>query len=175
MKFKTHSRTRWDRRSFWVFQGSQLLSDLASVLQFPPNSYRTNLLVVDIWWPKLILFSKFRFSSFSSLCTSHYTFLSQIVCISRFKDMPLFYVLLWKKKILPVKLHHTIIKCILISDTLKRWGGKRVLELMKHSISAAVNWYHWRFRFSTREKLFYCFLLFLIGFIVFTPFSGRTI
>ena len=45
---KTQSRTHWDRTSFWVFQGSQLLPDLASVLQLPPNSCSTNLLVVNM-------------------------------------------------------------------------------------------------------------------------------
>ena len=46
-----------------------------------------------------------------------------------------------RKKILPIKLRHTIIRCIPTSDMLKRWGagGKHVLQLMKHRMSAAVN------------------------------------
>lgn len=51
------------------------------------------------------------------------------------------YVLLGKKKILPVKPCHTIIKCIPISDTLNVCVcvGGVCLKIDETSISAAVN------------------------------------
>ena len=77
-----------------------------------------------------------------------------------------------RKKILPIKLYPTIIRCIPIPDMLKCGGEKHVLQLMKHRMSAAVNSDVIEDSGFDHREVLCCFLLFLIGFTVFCPFSG---
>ena len=108
-------------------------------------------------------------TSFSSLCASHHPLLSET---SHQDSKTCCYLMCTyeRKKILPIKLYHTIIRCIPIPDMWKCGGGSMSYSWW-NTMSAAVNSDIIEDSgFDPREVL-YCFLLFLIGFTVFCPFK----